>query len=94
MMNAGNVAGGSLGVILGAVLAALLRKYTAYNPSDQDAAVIGAAMAAAGVALGHGIHKFGLAGVARMIWRGAPPPSEVPVVVVPAPLPPQEVPQP
>lgn len=86
-MNPSHVAGGGIGAILGAVVVGLLKHFGVATVTDIDAAVIGSAALSAGVGVGHAINKYGLAGIASIIWHGhkKPEPAKPSSAVLPPP---------
>lgn len=68
-MNASHIAGGGLGALAGVILAALGAKI-GLHLDDTTAAALGAGCLSAGVALGHAIGEYGLAGIAAVIVHG------------------------
>lgn len=71
-MNASHVTGGGVGAVLASVAVGLLHRFTSLTVSAADAALLGSAALSAGVALGHGIGRYGLKGLVTRLWGGEP----------------------
>lgn len=74
-MNGSHVAGGGFGAIVGAVLVALGTRI-GLDLTGYDAATLGMATLAAGLALGHAVGEYGIAGICRVVWNGRPKPAK------------------
>lgn len=78
-MNGSHLAGAGVGALVGAILVSLGSRIgldlTAY-----DAATLGMAAVAAGLAIGHAIGEFGLFGIGRILLYGRRKPSLVTAV--------------
>lgn len=72
-MTTAHATGAGVGTALGAVLVASLKHWAHVDLSEPDAALVGAAMIAAGTGVGHAFVSGGLRGLARAFWRGNAP---------------------
>lgn len=69
-MDVSHVSGGGFGVIVGAAIVGILRRYAHVDVSTVDSAVVGSAALAAGVGFGHIVSRVGVLGFGRILLRG------------------------
>lgn len=76
-MNGSHVAGAGFGAIVGAVLVALGSRI-GLDLTGYDAATLGMAALAAGLAVGHAIGEVGVFGLVRVVLHGRQKPAAPP----------------
>ena len=74
-MKASHVTGGVIGGLLGVLAVGLAHHYGITSMSDTDAALVGGAAAAGGVAVAHAVWNIGLGPIFRRILHGPAAPS-------------------